>query len=139
MICNDQSYDLCLKKEGDSRGSYRSALLVYPSTPLSLYDSFSPIPILSTAMLAVNSLCWFTCTRRVCVGGGGDKYLHTKNGRNCKHYHLHHTWDLPPMVLVQKDLQSAYEITLNVLKNSQKHSTPGMQTFSKNLGATSKF
>ena len=74
--------------------------------------------------------------------GRGDKYLHTKNRRNCKHHHLHHTWDFPPptpMVLVQKDLQSVYEITLNVLKNSQKNSIQGMQKFFKNLGATSKF
>jgi len=44
-----------------------------------------------------------------------------------------------PMVLLQKDLQSACTTTLNVLQNSQKHSIPGMQTFSKKLGATSNF
>jgi len=44
-----------------------------------------------------------------------------------------------PMVLVQKNLQSAYTTTLNVLQNSQKHSIPGMQKFSKSLGATSNF
>jgi len=44
-----------------------------------------------------------------------------------------------PMVLEQKDLQSAYITTLNILQNSQRHSIPGTQKFSKNLGATSNF
>lgn len=105
-LYNTRSCDLCKKheaKETDAMDFPSNVLVWCYNNPSDLFPACTQWWWQSYLSAVTSALRWFTHTTK----RGRDKYLSTKNRKNCKHHHLHHTWNLLSTVLVQNCMQSA--------------------------------